>query len=50
MNIETVRRVLLWVHGNQLWNFTDLVFRLHAGTRLDVSVSWQVVSPFSGAI
>ena len=49
MNIELVRRVLL-VHGNQLWNFTDLVFRLHAGTRLDVSVPRQMVSSFGGSV
>jgi hypothetical protein len=36
--------------SNQLWNFAGVVFGLYAGTRLDVSVSRQMVSCFRGAV
>jgi hypothetical protein len=38
------------VCSNQLWNFVGVVSVLYAGRRLDVSVSRQMVSSFSGVV
>jgi hypothetical protein len=38
------------VRRNQLWNTFSVVFVLHAGARVDVSVSRPVVSSFRSAI
>jgi len=38
------------VRRNQLWNTFSVVFVLHAGARVDVSVSRPVVSSFCSAI
>jgi hypothetical protein len=38
------------VHSNQLRSFVGVVFRLHAGTRLDISASQQMVSSSCGAV
>src|SRR5262245_36841901 len=38
------------VHSNQLRSFVGVVFRLHAGTRLDISASQQMVSASCGGV
>jgi hypothetical protein len=43
MNIETVRHALLWCAVINYGIFVSVVFSLHTGTRLDASVSWQMV-------
>ena len=51
MTIEVMRRALLVVHNNQLWNFISVVSVLHAWARLDVwVVSRKMVSSFGGTV